>query len=257
MYPVLFVHGSGLSSATWDELRAHLVEAGYPETYLRAVDMHPRHGSNPRAARRYIAPAVEALLRNAQRHARTAALQSPAKVDIVAHSMGAISSRWYLALHRPDRIRRWIGIAPANHGTNALCGHPGAGDRELCPAFAATSRQSSVQFRLNGGMNSDHDETPYGLGLDRTGAERVPPEERRAIVYYTLRIDPDPWIVPADSAVLDGAGGLHLSFAARAFRETSLGNFLFLGAVDHDDLPKDQRVIDWVRAVLTAEEPKR
>lgn len=256
MYPVLFVHGSGLSSATWQELRVYLVDAGYPETYLRAVDMQPRHGSNPRAARRYIAPAVEALLRDARRHARTAGLQSPTQVDIVAHSMGAISSRWYLAVHRPDKIRRWIGIAPANHGTNALCGHTGSGDRELCPAFAANSRQSSVQFRLNGGANSRHDETPYGLGLDRPDVERVPPEERRAIAYYTLRIDPDPWIVPAESAVLDGAGGLHLSVEDRVFRETSPGNFLFLGAAGHDELPKDPRVIDWVRAVLTAEEPE-
>lgn len=255
MYPVLFVHGSGLSSATWGKLRAHLMEAGYPETYLRAVDMQPRHGSNPRAARRYIAPAVEALLRDAQRHARTQGLQPPTKVDIVAHSMGAISSRWYLAVHRPDKIRRWIGVAPANHGTNALCGHPGAGDRELCPAFAASPRQSPVQFQLNGGANSRYDETPYGLGLDRPGVERVPSEERRAIAYYTLRIDPDPWIVPADSAVLDGAGGLHLSFEAGDFRETSPGNFLFLGTAGHDELPKDPRVIDWVRAVLTAGEP--
>lgn len=256
-HPVLFVHGSGLNAALWQEMTAALELAGYPSSYLHAVELMPRDGSNVRAAERIIGPAIQRLLERIRREAAAAGSPVPNQVDIVAHSMGAVSTRWFILEHQPERVRRWIGIVPANHGTNALCGYSGAGDRELCPAFAADGRKNRVQVRLNGTRLQPRDETPFGLGADGAGRPRIPPDQRRAIVYYTLRIEPDRWIEPAASAVLDGAGGLSLPNERWPdFRETSPGNFLFLDAVGHDDLPRDPRVADWVNSILTLAGPR-
>lgn len=255
--PVLFVHGSGLNGALWQEMTAALESAGYPRSHLLAVELVPRDGSNPRAAERIIGPAIRQLLERARRQAAAAGSPFPNQVDIVAHSMGAVSTRWFIQEHRAEWVRRWIGIAPANHGTNALCGAPGEGDRELCPAFAADGRKNRVQVRLNGTRFKPRDETPFGLGADGAGRPRIPPDEHRAIAYYTLRIEPDRWIEPAVSAVLDGAGGLSLPNERWPdLRETSPGNFLFLDAVGHDDLPRDPQVADWVNAILTLAGPR-
>ncbi len=123
----------------------HLVEQGYPREYLHAVDIRPKNASNIRAASDVIAPAVESLLQRAGAAATAHGLQtSPAVVDIVSHSMGAASSRWYAAKISPDRVRVWISIAGANHGSDKLVGYSDPGIREIAPAFASLGARKRV-----------------------------------------------------------------------------------------------------------------
>lgn len=243
--PVVLIHGSGLDSSYWSEMIAALRAAGYPPEAVAAVDLVPSDGDNVAAARGPIADAVERLL--AERAGTAAA---PRKVDIVAHSMGAFSGRWYAAKIAPEKVRRFVAIAGANHGTDALCGMPGEGNRQMCPAFS--DARGSAQAALNGTRRSPADPTPFGVGEDPPGYERVPPDAERAIAYITLRVENDPWIVPAESAVLAGAGGLALEAGPRIV-ETGPGNYLIAGAVGHDDVVLERRAIEFVLSVLRAD----
>jgi len=181
--PVLFVHGHGLSSADWRPLIEHLAVTGYPREYLHAVDIVPNTMANVRAATSVIAPEAEALLARAEAAARRAGYSGKVsrRLDIVSHSMGVVSSRWYAAKLRPDLVRTWIGLAGANHGTQALCPFRDEASREMCPAFATNARAHPLQVALNGTEAARVDETPYGLGLDRPGVARVPPDSTRSI----------------------------------------------------------------------------
>jgi hypothetical protein len=227
---VLFVHGHGLYSSDWDPLIEAMQAAGYPPSYLMAIQIQPNTMGNVAAAERVIAPAVERLL------ARVAEASTqggsgrplPRRIAIVAHSMGAVSSRWYTARLHPERVAVWVGLAGSNHGTNALCPYPDEAAREMCPAFSSDPRQQAVQIDLNGRPGSPRDASPYGIGDDPPRIPRIPPHSERSIVYYTVRIEPDEWIVPARSAVLEGAGGPSVDLGDMdAVEETSPGNYRF------------------------------
>ncbi|MFQ5544957.1 MAG: esterase/lipase family protein [Acidiferrobacterales bacterium] len=253
--PVLFVHGHGLGPGTWKELIAYLVNSGYPREYLYAIEIVPDKMANVPAATKVIAPAVTRLLANARRGANKADYKGepPMRVDIVSHSMGAVSSRWYAVKLHPERVRTWIGLAGANHGTNALCNHTDDGARDLCPAFAHSATRNPVQVTLNGTRAAPIDETPYGLGVDDKQVRRIPPAADRNIVYFTIRIEPDRWIKPERSALLDGAGGVSVDIpAGLPVRETRAGNFLMQGKLKHDPFPRYRDVHVLVAALLAA-----
>jgi triacylglycerol lipase len=100
------------------------------------------------------------------------------KVDIIAHSMGSISSRYYLKnLGGDAKIDAWVSLAGPNHGTdyveNQNCTFTPC--KEIVPG-------SAFLVALNGG-----DETP---GLVR---------------YATWRSTCDTTILPTQSVVLSGA----------------------------------------------------
>lgn len=253
--PVLFIHGSGMYSSTWTKMIKYFVQTGYPPEYLHAVDLIPNEGSNKRAASVFIKPAVESLLQRTAVSAHQAGYQgrSPQRVDIVSHSMGAASSRWYAVKLHPERVRTWVSIAGANHGTNALCAYirGGEGNREMCPAFAKSVQESAFQVMLNGTPQEPIDETPFGPGKDRDQVKGIPPDETRNILYYTIRIEPDGWIKPEHSAMLDGAGGIPISIPSEIpVRETNPGNYLFTKKVGHDPLPGDPDLMRFVALLL-------
>lgn len=251
--PVLFVHGHGLSSADWRPLIRYLVGIGYPSEYLHAVDIVPNTMANIPAATSVIAPAAAALLVRANAAAQGGGYRGemPQRLDIVSHSMGAVSSRWYAAKLHPEVVRTWVSLVGANHGTNALCRFTHEAAREMCPAFATSAQTHPLQVALNGADGAWVDETPHGLGSDRPGGPRVPPDSRRSILYLTVRIEPDRWIAPERSAVLDGAGGIPLDIPAGVpAEETSPGNFLFRARVGHDPLLHHRDLIRLVAAML-------
>ena len=253
--PVLFVHGHGLSSADWRPLITYLVGIGYPREYLYAVDIVPNTMANVPAATAVIAPAADSLLARAKTAAQRAGYRGevPLRLDIVSHSMGAVSSRWYAAKLRPDLVRTWIGLAGANHGSQVACPFRDEASREMCPAFATNARTHPLQVALNGTEGARVDETPYGLGPDRPGVPRVPPDGTRSILYLTVRVEPDSWIQPERSALLDGAGGVPIRVPAGVpVQETSPGNFLFLERVGHDPLLYHPDLMRFVAAVLAA-----
>jgi pimeloyl-ACP methyl ester carboxylesterase len=241
------------------------------------VDLSPTNGSNVRAAEQQLRPAALRLLETARASALRAGHRAPpAHLAVVGHSMGAFSGRWLAARILPEKVRLFVSIAGANFGTNALCRLSGEGNREMCPAFAQDRRTNPAQVELNGSAAEPRDPTPFGLGPDPSDGPSVPPD-RRAIAYYTVRFDGDPWIKPNRSAELPGAGGLVLPPAGAGLSETAPGNFLLspasghapptarpgvIGRVkrlllgspwaDHDSLPADPRIIDWVEMLLRA-----
>jgi len=164
-----------------------------------------------------------------------------------------VSSRWYAAKLRPERVRTWIGLAGANHGTQALCPFQDEASREMCPAFASNARTHALQVALNGTERERVDETPYGLGPDRPAVPRIPPDGTRSILYLTVRVEPDDWIQPERSALLDGAGGVPIRVPAGVpVRQTSPGNFLFQEPVGHDPLLLHPDLLRLVAAMLAA-----
>ena len=254
--PVLFVHGAGLSSKTWNKMIKYFISIGYPSEFLHAVDLMPRYGSNKRAATEFIKPEAEKLLQRAMQAIQKANYsgEAPKKLDIVSHSMGAVSSRFFTTKIHPARVRTWISIAGANHGTNALCplSNNGEGSREMCPAFAPSTEESDIQAVLNGTPNEPIDETPFGIGYDEKRVRRIPPDETRNILYLTVRIEPDRWIKPEQSAILDGAGSVSISIPPEfPIKETSPGNYLFEKKVGHDPLPRNSNLIRFVALLLS------
>lgn len=250
---LLFVHGSGLTPATWQPMIDHFLAAGYPADFLLAADLLPRDGDNVAAAENTISSAVRILQENSDtyfsRHG--CAHSGPEKIDIVAHSMGAISARWYASFVNPDDVRTIVTIAGANHGTDMLCGRPGPGDKQLCPAFSDSTDPEDVQKKLNGTAEAPVDETPYGLGNDSPDITPIRPIDDRRIVYISIRLDPDRWIVPADSAILDGAGGKPVNTANfPSLLESSPGNYIFVKQISHDDLPSNAELIRFVKQLL-------
>jgi len=244
--PVLFIHGSGLNSNTWTDLKRYLKSRGYPERYLYAVDIKPNNISNVIAAKEFIVPAVNDLLRISQ------SKMGNSKIDIVAHSMGALSARWFATLIAPGTVRRIITLAGANHGTNSLCDSTAAGDREMCPAYSEKSKPGTVQSKLNHNKLLNYDETPYGIGSDfGDNKHLLPPNKKNAITYFTIYIESDKWIKPANSATLKGAGGIRVKLNSIKFNETSPGNYLFNENISHDDLPKNSDITHAVYKLLT------
>ncbi len=104
--PVLLVHGFNGSSHGWRALIASLEARGYRASEIDAID-YGRDASNVDVARQ-IEHEADAL------RARTGA----ARIDVVSHSMGAISSRYYLErLGGAAHVDAWVSLAGVNEGT--------------------------------------------------------------------------------------------------------------------------------------------
>ena len=162
--PVLLIHGWNGEGLTWDVMLENFRRAGWPDAQVFnwAYDSSQ---SNVLTAQQ-IAGMVDQILRTT----------GAEKVDIVTHSMGALSSRYYLKnLGGTARVDAWVSLAGPNHGTYSsnLCGSAACGEMRLGSAFLAA---------LNAG-----DETP--------GKVR----------YATWRSACDVVINPDSSVVLAGA----------------------------------------------------
>jgi len=130
--PVLLVHGFRGSSSGWHALEASLRARGYLASEIDAID-YDSDASNVDVARQ-IAREAAAL------RARTGA----AHIDVVSHSMGAISSRYWLErLGGAAHVDAWVSLAGVNEGTVWAYGcYVLAPCREMVPT-------SSVLERLN------------------------------------------------------------------------------------------------------------
>lgn len=253
--PILMIHGSGLDAASWDRAIEYLRATGYPREYLTAVSLAPDDGDNVAAAEEQIRRAADELLAAAARAHRRSDCDGPApvKLHVVGHSMGAFSGRWFVIRVAPDISLSLTSIGGANHGTDALCPLTGTGNQQMCPAYLQAELPTNVQMVLNGTRNHPMDETPYGPGPDADAVLSIRPNPDTRIIYVTLRIEPDEWIVPARSAELDGAGGILIDLSDRAgIRMTSDGNYRLDATVAHDDLPAHPSTLLFLDRVFDA-----
>jgi triacylglycerol lipase len=104
--PILFVHGWSGAAWNWDVMIDRFRADGYPSAELRAFSYNTAQ-SNASTAQE-VAAEVEGL------RYRTGA----ERVDVVAHSMGSLSSRFHLRnLGGTARVDEWVSIGGPNHGT--------------------------------------------------------------------------------------------------------------------------------------------
>ncbi|HVF40826.1 MAG TPA: triacylglycerol lipase [Gemmatimonadaceae bacterium] len=191
--PVLFVHGYGGNRSQFNAMIASFKADGWTDAELYAND-YSFVSSNAVSAQE-IRDQVNAIV----------AATGATKVDIVAFSMGSISSRYYMKnLGGDARVDAWVSLGGPNHGTDAAlnCSDLLTPCREILPG-------SAFLAELNSG-----DETP---GLPR---------------YATWRSPCDATINPDESVVLAGATNSqtgcigHLQLVTDQATYTQVRNFI-------------------------------
>src|SRR3954466_13843622 len=106
--PILFVHGWTESASLWNTMIANFEKDGYPKSYLSAYSYNTSQ-SNKVDAEKEVKSHVESLLKTT----------GATKVDIVAHSMGSLNSRWYIKfLGGESKVDDWVSLGGPNHGTD-------------------------------------------------------------------------------------------------------------------------------------------
>ena len=165
--PILFVHGYLGSPENWDTMKQRFLADGWTENELYAKNYSWWDSNAQNAAA--IRDDVNRIIRET----------GATKVDIIAHSMGSISSRYYLKnLGGADKIDAWVSLGGPNHGTDAVenqnCGFTPC--KEIVPGSAFLTA-----------LNKD-DETPGPL-----------------VRYATWRSPCDTTINPDESVSLNGA----------------------------------------------------
>jgi triacylglycerol lipase len=137
--PIVFVHGWNSSATTWNTMIDRFVAAGYPRSRMLAITYNSNQ-SNATIANQ-VRDAVNTL------RSQTGA----AKVDVITHSMGGLSSRYYLKnLGGSAVVDDWVSLGGPNHGTNTAY---------LCYLFSAGCRDMIGGSGFLNSLNSG-DETP-------------------------------------------------------------------------------------------------
>jgi triacylglycerol lipase len=124
--PVVFIHGIGGSSAEFQVLKDRLVVDGWAADRLYTIDFEdPRWDCN-------VDNAEVIRMTVASVRAETGA----ARIDLVAHSMGTLSSRYYLQhLGGLDEVASYVTLGGLHHGNRSACLNPlpVCVWQELCP----------------------------------------------------------------------------------------------------------------------------
>jgi triacylglycerol lipase len=111
--PIIFVHGFQSSGAIWGTMIGWFVSDGWPASQLYVMNYDDSQSNVTTAGQ--LETTVENVL----------ASTGAAKVDIVTHSMGALSSRYFLKnLGGDSETDGWVSLAGPNHGTTIanFCG---------------------------------------------------------------------------------------------------------------------------------------
>lgn len=164
--PILFVHGYTGSASNWNTMRERFIDAGYSSDLLYAFTFdNPNDagsGSNADNAEEVLEWIIYIL-----------SLTGASEVDIVAHSMGGLSTRYYIKfLGGAQYVDDYVSLGTPQHGTRRSF----YGDMRI---------GSSFLNQLNSG-----DETPSG------------------VEWTTVRSTADTLVVPTDTAMLDGANNI-------------------------------------------------
>ncbi len=106
--PIIFVPGYG-NTGDWQTLKAKFLADGWQEVELYTYNYSVSASNASSAAE--IRDQVDNIIRTT----------GATKVDIIAFSMGSISSRYYLKnLGGTDKIDAWVSLAGPNHGTDEV-----------------------------------------------------------------------------------------------------------------------------------------
>jgi triacylglycerol lipase len=111
--PILFVHGWNGSESNWTTMISNFSREGWTAAELNNWRYNTSQ-SNVRTASE-VRTKVEAILR----------ATGASKVDIIAHSMGSLNTRYYLKnLGGTEKVDDWVSLGGPNHGTSSanICG---------------------------------------------------------------------------------------------------------------------------------------
>jgi len=135
--PILFVHGWNSSGSTWNTMVSRFQADGWTAAELNNWSYNYKQSNATTASE--IRSKVDGIL----------AATGATKVDIISHSMGGLSSRYYAKnLGGDQKIDEWVSLGGPNHGTNTAYGCFDTSCGEMRPG-------SSFLSALNSG-----DETP-------------------------------------------------------------------------------------------------
>ena len=164
--PILFVHGWSESASLWNTMIGRFEKDGYPKSYLSAYSYNTSQ-SNKIDAEKEVKTRVESLLKTT----------GATKVDIIAHSMGSLNTRWYIKfLGGETKVDDWVSLGGPNHGTETA---------NAC-SFQVACQEMQIGSKFLGELNAG-DETP-------------------GIVNYGTWWSPcDEIINPDESVILSGA----------------------------------------------------
>jgi triacylglycerol lipase len=105
--PILFVHGWSESSSLWTTMIGRFEKDGWSKAELTNWTYNTSQ-SNATTAK-------EVATKVSEIKSKTGA----AKVDLVTHSMGALSTRYYIKnLGGESTIESWVSLGGPNHGTS-------------------------------------------------------------------------------------------------------------------------------------------
>lgn len=113
--PVVFIHGVGGSASEFDVMIDRLVDAGWPRDHLFAIQFaNARWGCNMDNAVTIQTEVARILNQTGQ-----------SRIDLVAHSMGTLSSRWFVKfLGGTDLVDTYVTIGGMHHGLRTSCLSP-------------------------------------------------------------------------------------------------------------------------------------
>jgi len=104
--PILFVHGYVESASLWNTMIGRFEKDGYKKSELSAYTYNTSQSNKVDAEE--VKSHVESLLKST----------GATKVDIIAHSMGSLNSRWYIKfLGGESKVDDWVSLGGPNHGT--------------------------------------------------------------------------------------------------------------------------------------------
>lgn len=164
--PVLLVHGYGCNRGAWWWLRARLERAGLN---VATLNLEPMFGS--------IDQYVEPLCRRIE---ALCAESGAARIVLVAHSMGGLACRAYLAEHGTDRVAKLITLGSPHQG--------------------------SAIARIGLGRNARQMEA--GSAWLQALNNKPVPKNLRAVAIYSVH---DNFVMPQDQQRLAGADNRPLS----------------------------------------------
>jgi len=132
--PVVLLPGWGDVGSRMEPLARRLRAEGWDSASVRVLNFVNPIGSNVDHAEE-LAVAIDSLL------ARNPWAE---EVDVVAHSMGGLATRWYLQHGGADRVRRVVTLASPHRGTVASLVAPGPGGEEMKPGSPFLTQLDSV-----------------------------------------------------------------------------------------------------------------
>ena len=182
--PILFVHGWNSSGSTWNTTINRFLADGWTAAELNNWSYNTSQSNATTASQ--IATKVDQI------RAATGA----AKVDIISHSMGGLSSRYYLKnLGGQPKVDDWVSLAGPNHGTNSAY---------FCFSTACTQMRPGSSFLTD--LNSV-DETPGTVN------------------YGTFWSSCDEVINPDSSVLLSGAVNTHVGCLSHSSVKDNSGSY--------------------------------